>query len=368
MMETNNRDVIDVGKILKLLWSKRKLFFIVWIVTFALSCLWILPKPRYYSAAVTLAPEKTDAEMSGGLSSIASSFGLSVGSSSDAIYPLLYPDLVASNDFIISLFDIPVKSIDGEIDCDFYTYMDKYQKVAFYEIPFLRMAKWFRETFGEKEPDMHGASTGGKVNGINPSFMSRRQETIVFITKKCIGCGVDKKTELITIGVKAQDPLICTTLADSVAARLQRFITDYRTSKARLDLDHYTALAAEARAKYDEARHAYERYADTYSYITVPSYRSQRDDLENEMQLRYNTYTSMMAQKEMMIAKVQERTPAFTAIQSATVPHKASEPKRMLFCIAMLFLATCGTIVWVLFKNRDASAPEKADNGGGEEE
>ncbi|MCD8281810.1 MAG: hypothetical protein LUC22_00980, partial [Prevotella sp.] len=152
-METRNKEVVDVGKVCRLLWSRRRLFVIVWVATFVAACLWILPRPRYYAAAVTLAPEKTDADMPSGLGSIASSFGINMGTSSDAIYPEIYPDLLASNDFIISLFDIPVRSIDGEINCDFYTYMSKHRKVAFYEIPFLRLRVWLRNTFGEKEPE-----------------------------------------------------------------------------------------------------------------------------------------------------------------------------------------------------------------------
>ncbi len=353
-METKNKEVVDVGKILQLLWSKRILFLKVWVITFVLSCLWILPKPRYYSADVTLAPEKNDAEMSTGLSSIASSFGLNMGSSSDAFYPTLYPDLIASRDFIIGLFDIPVKSLDGEIDCDLYTYMNKHQKVAFYEIPFLRISRWLRQTFGEKEPDVKAVAANGKVNGVNPSFMTRRQGGIVEAMKKSITCSVDKRTEVFTVRVKAQDKLIATTLADSVVARLQRFITDYRTSKARLDYDHYAKLCEEARENYEAARREYGKYADAYTNIYLPSYQSRLEALASDVQLKYDAYTAMVSQLEMTQAKVQERTPAFTVMQTATVPRKASEPKRMLFCMAMLFLATLVTTVWVLVKDKGA--------------
>ncbi len=357
-MENSNKDVIDVGKIFKLLWSKKRLFIKVWVITFALSCLWILPKPRYYSADVTLAPEKTDEDIAGGLSSLASSFGLSIGTSTDAIYPMLYPDLIASHDFIIGLFDIPVRSLDGEINCDLYTYMDKHQKTAFYEVPFIRLGRWMRNTFGEKEPDVKAFSKGGNVNGVNPSFMSRRQKSIVEKLGKLITCDVDKKTEVFTVSVLAQDKLIATTLADSVVARLQRFITDYRTSKARLDFIHYQELCDEAKKNYEEARLNYARFSDAYTDLYMPSYKTKLTALDNEMQLRYTTYTTLVAQREMAQAKVQERTPAFTTMQSATVPQKPAEPKRMLFCIGMLFLVTFVTVVCLLFKNKEALAKE----------
>ena len=42
-------ETIDITLVLKKMWNKKKLFFIVWIVVFALSVLWIMPQPRYYS-------------------------------------------------------------------------------------------------------------------------------------------------------------------------------------------------------------------------------------------------------------------------------------------------------------------------------
>ncbi len=360
-MEENNKDVIDIGKIIRLIWSRRKLFVKVWIVTFLLSCLWILPKPRYYSASAVLAPESTGDDVAGGLSSLASSFGVNLGGAkSDAIYPLLYPDLMSSNDFLISLFDIPVKTLDGEVECDLYTYLNKHQKVAFYSLPVLWMKRWMRNTFGEKEPDVNVAG-GGKVNGINPFFMSRRQAGLVEKLRGSVDCNVDKKTEVITISVKAQDKLVAATLADSVTSRLQKFIIDYRTSKARMDLDYYRKLTAEALADYVKIRRQYTSFADSHTEISLPSYQAKMEDMENDMQLRYNTYTAMAAQFEAAKAKVQERTPSFTVMESPTVPQKASEPKRMIFCAVMLILVTMATIAYLLVREKEDTLAVKPE-------
>ncbi len=336
----NNRETIDLAKILRLCWRKKKLFLIVWVATFVGSCIIILPQPRGYSASVTLAPEHSAGELGGSIGSIASTFGVNIGSTmtNDAFYPLIYPDLVASNDFMVSLFDIPVHSLDGQINCSLYEYMDKHQEVAYYELPFLAMGRWFRSTFGEKDPVL---SADNNATETRPSFMlDRRQTMIVKKLRKLIDCRVDKKTEVITLKTKAQDKLIAAQLADSVTTRLQAFITDYRTNKARLDVEYYTKLTAEAKAAYEAQRRAYTGFADSHMGISLPSYQARLEDLENEMQLRYNTYTTMVSQLELAEAKVQERTPAFTIIEAATVPVKASSPKRMLFCAAMLFLAT----------------------------
>ena len=108
-MSEQKKDVIDLVEVFKLLKSKKKVFFIVLPIVFVLSCLYIFPQPRYYRCNVTLAPEATGENVAGGLSSLASQFGVNLGGSSqDAIYPLLYPELVESNEFIIGLLGIKV--------------------------------------------------------------------------------------------------------------------------------------------------------------------------------------------------------------------------------------------------------------------
>ena len=52
-------------------------------------------------------------------------------------------------------------------------------------------------------------------------------------------------------------------------------------------------------------------------------------------------------------AKVQEETPAFTTLQSATVPVRKKGPKRAQMCIIFLFLAFLGTTAYVLHKEDD---------------
>ena len=65
-MEANNNQkqkYIDISKIAALVWEKRKTFVKVWVVTFILSCVWILPQPRYYTCEVKLAPELNGADV-----------------------------------------------------------------------------------------------------------------------------------------------------------------------------------------------------------------------------------------------------------------------------------------------------------------
>lgn len=338
-MESKNSDakIIDLGVVAKLIWAKRMTFIKVWVATFALSCLWILPQPRYYTADVTLAPESSGEDMAGGVASLASSFGINIGgmSGNDAIYPTLYPSLFESPEFIVDLFDVKVKTLDGSVETDYFTYLVKHQEKNWLTFPFVKMIQKVKSYF-----DTPRTSSS---SGHNPFMMSKLEQDVMFVMQDNITCSVDKKTEVITISVKDQDPFICATLADSVRQHLQRFIIDYRTQKARLDYNHYRSLADSAYADYIVVKDKYSYYCDHHMEEVLQASISERDRLENDLQMKLNTYQALTTQVQATKAKIQERTPAFTTLKSPTVPIKPAGPKRMIFVAFMMVLATIVT-------------------------
>ena len=344
-MEDNTlKKEINLSRIIKLSLQNWKLFSIVLITSFIVSCVIVLSKPRYYTCEVKLAPE-IELPSNGSLGSIASSFGFDIGSaiSQDAISPTLYPDLFESNDFVIRLFDIKVKNYDNTIKTDYYTYLKDYQKHPWWS----GIKGWVNNLFKPKEPS-------AKINVIGKpdAFrLTKMQSDIAATIKANIKCHVDKKTDVITISVTDQDKLICATMADSVKVILQNFITDYRTNKARVDLEYYTKLTQDAKKDYEEARRKYGNYADANTDIVLESYKAKQADMENDMQLKYNTYTALNNQLQATKAKVQERTPAFTILKCASVPIKPSGPKRMIFIIGVMFLAFTCTLLYILRKD-----------------
>ena len=346
MSTKDEKDIIDIAKITKTLLKNKKKFLCVWIVVFVLSCLWIFPQPRYYNCTVSLAPETTGENVAGGLSSLASNFGINLGgASNDAIYPVLYPELFASNQFIVSLFNIKVTTEDKSLTTDYYTYLVKHQKKNWLTAPFRKFITSIKRSFSSKP-----AVAPGTPKEIDPFWLSEFDYDLTEAVKKKISCSVNKKTDVITITLKDQDPLVCATMADSIRERLQDFIIEYRTHKTRIDVQHYQHLVDSANLEYRSAVNKYAQFCDANQDIILQRHQSKRDELENEMQLKYNTYQALTTQLEAVKAKLQERTPAFTTLTSATVPTKPAGPKRMFFVATMLFLATIVLATWL---NRD---------------
>ena len=346
MEEKKNTEVIDLRIVFWKIIERKKLFLFTLPIAFILASLIIISVPRTYTCQITLAPEMSNQSSGGTLRSLASAFGFDLGSAatSDAISPVLYPDLLESIDFVVGLFHVRVKNLQGDIDTDYYTYLQKYQKTAWWNYPI----KWIKEIIGRIFAQEEGVLDLQGTNTPESFMLSKTDHEIIEAISVHIKCDIDKKTDVISITVTDQDRLICATMADSVRIRLQNAITEYRTNKSRIDMNYYEQLMTNAKAEYDEARELYSRTLDANSRIIMQSVQSQVDNLENDMQVKFNTYNAMNTQYQAAKAKVQERTPAFTILQGVSVPVKATGPKRMLFVLAILFLTFIGTIFYIL--------------------
>lgn len=360
-MEDNNKVIqeeqessIDFGKLFQDLLKHKKLYYKVLPITFVVAVILLLSIPNYYKCEVKLSPEMSGSGSKSSLASLASSFGVNVkgalGSSTEALFPTLYPDLMNSVDFKTSLFQIPV-TIEGNKDkgeadrtMSYYDYLKDEQKKPWWSAAIGGTLRWLKSLFRDEKPE---------VTEIDPFRLTSKQAGIAKLIDKLVVCDVDAKTMVISIEVTDQNALICAMMADSVKTRLQTFITDYRTSKARVDLEYNKKLYKETKAKYEQARQRYAAYADSHRGVSSQSAQTQRDELQNDMQMQQQIYQQVANQLQQAEMQVQAETPAFTTLQSATVPVKSAGPARAKWCLIWLFLAFLCTTAWILYKEDD---------------
>ena len=327
----------------------RRLFYKVLPATFLVAAILTLSMPNYYKCTVMLAPEIPGGNKgTGGLASLASSFGINLNSANagvDAIMPNLYPDLMNSVAFKASLFPVKVQMDDENTTMTYYDYLKDHQRMPWWSAVMSAPGKfvgWLVSLVSDKKSE--------ESTKVDPFRLTKDQMEIVEAMAKKVVCDVDNKTMVITIDVTDQDPLIAATMADSVQVRLQKFITDYRTRKARIDLAYSQKLYQEAKERYEKARLKSASYNDANMHVFLNRVRSEQVKLENELALQYQSYSQVATQLQLAEAKVQEDTPAFTLLQPATVPIRKAGPKRSVICLAFLFLAFLFTSLWVIHR------------------
>ena len=350
---TQPQEKPTLGQLWQDIKKHKKLYYKVLGITFIVSAILLIGTPNYYKCTVKLAPELSGSKSTSSLASIASNFGLNIGSGSmgsEALFPTLYPDLMNSVAFRASLFSIKVQREDDDTPMTYYDYLNNEQKKSILEYAVLPL-KWCKDyVVSLINPD---EEESGKVN---PFKLTKEQFATIEDMEKTVVCGVDNNTLVITIDVTDQDPLIAATMADSVQMHLQEFITDYRTRKARIDLEYNQKLFKEAKERYEEARKLSAAYNDANQKVFLDRVRSEKTKLENEMNLQYQAYSQIAAQLRMSEAKVQEYTPAFTMLQPATVPVKKAGPMRVKISILLLFVSFFFTTVFILKKEEKLSS------------
>lgn len=337
---------IDWLGMLKSAWEGRKFIVKCCIVGIIVGLIAAFSIPREYTSSVDLASE-SGTSGAGGLSSLAAMAGINIGSgrNSEALTPELYPNIVSSTPFKLELFDIQVKSLDGDINTTLYEYLDEHQKGAWwnYIIAAPKIAvELIRSLWAEDKSEQLGSLNTEKGNFIS---LTDDQRDIARLLESRIDVYVDAKTSYTTITVKMQDPLIAATVADTVTKFLQKYITDYRTNKAKKDLLFSQEIYDGAKRDYEAKQAAYAAFADANQNLITQRSRTELERLQNDRNLAMNVYTQSAQQLQLAKAKVQEETPVLTVVQPAVVPLQGS-PSKLKVLIIFTFLFGAFAVAW----------------------
>lgn len=318
-------DLITVVRLVLKKWET----VLIWCVAFTLlGLIIVLTTPRVYQSTALLAPEQ-----------------IAETGPEDAIYPEIYPNIVGSTDFLLQLFNVEVHTVCGNIKTDYKDYLQHHIKRSLLLYP----ANWIYALWQKMS---HSASTISDVSldGIvyRPVTLSKQDEELLKNLRSSITCKWDKKTGVITLEVIDQDPLVAAIIANHVTTQLQEAITEYRTRKARLDLDYAQQIFDEANAAYQQAQAEYATYTDAYSHATVGSYKIQQESLKQTADLHFKTFSDAKIKLQEAKMKLQENTPAFYTFQQASIagkPFGTSRAKRMLMWLCLGLFCGMGFVV-----------------------
>ena len=345
-MEEKKENILDLTVIVPMLLKRWKLYALYMLVAIILSLIFVFTIPRYYTCKVMLAPEATNNNNS--LNSLMNSFGLGdMETTDDAISPKLYPDLMTSNDFIVSMFPVEITTMDGELTTTYYDYLLNHNESVWYVRIWGNILKMLKS----KKPEV--SVNGMKGKPFSPAFiLSEDQHNIANAISDKIQCDYDKKTGVISVTVKDLDPLVCALIADTVSNRLQDFILDYRTKKARNDLEYTQRIYAQTKADYMESNERYVAAVDANWDIVNETAKARLETLSNDKTLKYQTFSAVTQKLEGAKAKLQEATPVITVLQGSSVPQKPAGPKRLFITLGLMFLACFICTVYIISQDK----------------
>ena len=340
-VEAVEESSIDWQDLLSKAWRGKKVIITVTVVFMFLGLISALTMTRIYTSKVTLVPElgKSTSSSLSSLSSMLGLGGMTMGSSADAYHVTVYPEVVASTPFVAKMFDMRVTDPKKDIDTTLVGYLTRERFSIGNVIGYV--TKPIFSLFSSKEEETKG-------NELNLFHLTKEQDRIVKTMNKAIQVDVDKKTGETTIQVTMDNPVIAATVADTVCKHLREYIVEYRTRKAREDLENYKKIADESYQRYLKASKAYAYYQDHNRGLILNAVISEGSRLSNELQIASQLYQQMKLQAEMARGKVIDEKPVFAIIQPATVPllPQNSRAKVLLIWTFVGFILSCA---WVLY-------------------
>ena len=304
--------------------------------------------PKQYTVGVTLSPEMGNTK-AGGLSGLAASFlgsGMAINEGTDALNASLSADIVSSTPFLLELSTMKIPALEGET-MTLNVYLDEESSPWWsYVIGFPGMViGGVKSLFTEEESELVPSD---KAN-LGTIELSKKESKKIESLKKKILASVDKKTSMTTVSVTLQNPKVAAVVADSVVRKLQEYIIDYRTSKAKEDCLYLERLFKERQQEYYDAQKKYADYMDSHDNIILQSVRAEQERLQNDMSLAYQVYSQVANQLQVARAKVQEEKPVFAVVEPAVIPLYPSGTSRKIYVLAFIFLSVCIVISWKLF-------------------
>lgn len=329
------------------LWNNRRLL-VKWSIIAALIGFFVgLSLPKTYMSSVTLAPEMQQ-KTSNGVSSIASMMGVNLNNSVDAISVEMFPDVVHSTPFIIELFDLPVtfERKDSVMTTTLLEYMKKYQRRPWWShvisAPFKALAWCIDLVTPDNEEDVAELP-------LNPINLPKKERLVVKFFAENIIVNVDKKSFKTHISLEMQDPLVVATVMEAVTENLKNYMSEYRTSKARQDVENLETICELRKADYYKAQQAYAAYIDSNKNVIRQSAQAERERLQQEMNLCYEVYTQVANSLEGARIQAEQAKPVFAIIEPVAVPINKAGPSKSKIIVVFILLATCFSAVWILF-------------------
>lgn len=117
---------------------------------------------------------------------------------------------------------------------------------------------------------------------------------------------------------------------------LTEYVTEYRTVKAKKDLDFLADKVAAARGKFYTKQSQKAQYADQFQAPTIrlQSADIQRERIESEYRISSSFYNELLKKYEEAKIKLQQETPVFQILEPPVAPTQKSEPKKAVILLA----------------------------------
>lgn len=328
---------IDFFALFKVLWSQKWVILGLTILFTSMGTWYALAAREEFVSEGKILPEvgSSGGGALGGLANLVGIGGFELGlkNNTDAIRPDLYPDVLNSTPFFLSLFEQSFVNKNGD-------------SLKFEEYYHLEIEE------GEEIDKKLLTTFAGKPKGV--LMLNRLSENRIKDLRERVDGDIDTKSGVISIIVKMPDPVVAAGVTNFAISYITNYVTEYRTEKARQEVVFLERKVAAAKGEFYQDQSKKASYADRFSAPTIRLQVAdiQRERLESEYRLSSTVYNELLKKLEESKIKYQQQIPVFQILEPPVVPNVKSEPKRFLIVFgSFLFGFMFSVVVSLIGKN-----------------
>jgi uncharacterized protein involved in exopolysaccharide biosynthesis len=180
--------------------------------------------------------------------------------------------------------------------------------------------------------------------------LNKKEQAAIKKLRASVVLEIDKKSGVISLTTKLTNAVAAANITSLIQHYLTKYVTDYRTQKARQELSFLEKRLTESRARYDQALFTLSAYRDQNINLFMNVAKDREKKLQYEVDMAYNLYTTISGQYEESKVKLHRETPVFKVLEPAQVAVQKDGPKRSLITIGFMFVGVFLSLIYVFFK------------------
>lgn len=292
---------IDLVELIKKLWRNRKLISIITGAFMLIGLIYAMFATPVYQSTLTMYPASGGEKM-GGLMSMASSFGMSVGGSKET-YNI--EDVVKS------------RTIAREVV----------------------LHKWKTNKYSEPVNllEYSGKEVKDTVRALFAAINSYNA---------MINIETNKETGLMKLNIESADPILSAEIANYVGEAVTKYVQENQGMEAKKNITYIDKriddIAKELRSAEENLKNYKLNNRDTYS----PQAQLELERLSRVLEIKQGVFLTLSQQRELAEIEKIKKTPVINILDKAEVPLLKIKPKRSIICVGFTFL---GGIIGVGF-------------------
>lgn len=300
-------------------------------------------KIREYTAQTILLPEY---RLAAGSSFMSLAFGAGNLNfdGAEKLGPELYPNILSSTPFALSLLDMPLKDKDNNSYDNFKNYLGKDSTVSFIGsvLKFILpkndndIIKFEQLLYNELEKN-------------NIIFLDAKKNAQVSYVTNIVNTEIDAKNGIITIRCEFEDQVIAAQIVEFSKKYIIQYIENYRTSKIASQKEFLVQRVKEVEKKLKESEYGLQSYRDKNRDSYLNTFKIKELQLQNDFNLYSMIFNDLSNRLEQTIIKEKEEKPVFKVLEPTRVPIFKSSPNRKVYFLAGSFLAVIIFILYIVF-------------------